>query len=160
VVEKTDEGRSRGLEQRPTDQKERPKRTDLAKVGRRAAAVVYGALALWIGGAALWSVVPQIFWPAAGAQIAESDCPTALAGLRTELVRAAGACVGETEDIGSFRAVLASFDHRIQSLSDACGHAPGYDDLLSFRYALGAEIERHSTEVRPLSERARASISD
>jgi hypothetical protein len=159
VVEKTDEGRSRGPEQRPTANGERQKRTDLAKVGRRAAAVVYGVLALWIGGAALWSVVPQIFWPGAGAQVAEHDCPTALAGLRNDLLVEAGACVSESAELPTFRAALTTFDRRYQSLSGACGGAPGYGELLAFRYALATEIERYATEVRPLSERARTSIT-
>jgi hypothetical protein len=158
VVEKTDEGRSRGPEQRPAAKEERPKRTDLGKVGRRAAAVVYAVLALWIGGAAMWSVVPQIFWPGAGAQFEEQDCSAALAGLRSEIIDAAGACVAETTDLAAFRSALTGFDGRYHALSTACGDAPGYGELLAFRYALATQIERYATEVRPLSERARASI--
>jgi hypothetical protein len=159
VVEKTDEGRSRGPEQRPAGNETRPKRTDLGKVGRRAAAVVYGVLALWIGGAAMWSVVPQIFWPGADAQLDEHDCPGALTELRSDLVGAAASCVGETTDVAAFRASLARFDDRYHALSSACGTASGYGELLAFRYALEMEIERHATEVRPLSERARTAIT-
>ena len=159
MVEKTDEGRSRGPEQRPAEKRERPKRTNLGKVGRRAAAVVYAVLALWICGAAMRSVVPQIFWPGAAAQFEEHDCATALGGLRNELVSAAGACVGETTDVAAFQAAARGFDDRYHALSDACGDAPGYQELLALRYALATQIERYATEVRPLAERARTSIT-
>ncbi len=160
MVERTDEGRSRGQEQRPAAEGKRPKRTDLGKVGRRAAAVVYGILALWISGAALWSVVPQIFWPGAGTQIAADDCAGTLGELRGALLDAAGACVAETQPIAAFRGSLASWDERYQSLRGACGAVPGYADLAALRYALAAEVERHAADVHPLAERARTALAD
>lgn len=103
--------------------------------------------------------MPQIFWPGDGSQFEAEDCSATLGGMREELVLAGGACVAETSDITAFRSVLTSFDDRYHALSRACGETPGYRDLLTFRYALAMHVERYVAEVRPLSERAEASIS-
>ncbi|UJR79808.1 Hypothetical protein I5071_18460 [Sandaracinus amylolyticus] len=119
-------------------------------------------LVLYVIGAGVISVVPQIFWPAEALGIApdaDAHCPTELDALRTDLLSEAGARVREPA-AEPVRLFLEPWDERYRALAASCGALPSYALLARLRYRVEEHLLRYEADVASLDEDTRRALDE
>lgn len=124
---------------------------------------LYALLVLYAIGSGLFSVVPQIFWPAEAhgvpAREPSEGCPAALAALEAELrSQAAHAAQHLDGRSAASRAWLDTWDERYRALGPACGRLRSYPLLARVRYAVEDSVLRSIAETAESAAETRRAI--
>lgn len=140
----------------------RPPQRDPSRIGRRVATALYWVLTFYVVGAGLFSVVPQVFWPAEAYGVAAAEapiCPDEIASLRTDLLDLAAA---RTRAPGEepVRPFLEPWDERYRALEASCGADPSYALLARLRYRVEEHLLRYEADVAPLDEDTRRALEE
>lgn len=132
-----------------------PRGDDAGRVGRRVAWGLYWALAVFVCGAGLYAIIPQVFWPDATVPQVQptTDCAAVLTLLADELAGHGALRPPERHTR------LREWDRQYLSFHDACSREPAYQALYRARYAVETQASRVDDDVAPLLDEVRAALS-